>query len=110
MAEPIIKDQLFVTLNANNNYTYSGNLNAPIINKSKCRVLANNNALISTSFLQDSYIMDNNQAGAYKSPGLVYTGDDKSWFNVKDKAIRNPSVTLFSQVTFDNLSINFQFI
>lgn len=110
MSHPIVKDNLFVVLNSANGWTSSGNLNAPIINAERCRVLANNNALIKTNFLQDTYILDSTQASAYKTQGLVPTGDEKTWFVVKDKNIKNPQVTLESNITFDSLAINFQFI
>lgn len=110
MSAPLIKDNLYVVLNNSNDWTSSISLVSPIVGCSQCRILANNNALIQVSFLQDSYLLGGNSDAAAKMPGLVYAGDDKTWFKLKDHTIQFFKVSLYSNVTFDSLALNFQFI
>lgn len=110
MSQPIIKDNLFVVLNAGNNWSSSGQLVSNITNVNKCRILSNHNALIQCNFLQDTFVLDGKELAPYKKPGLVFAGDDKTWYTVKDKTIHNPIITLYSNISFDSLALNFQFI
>lgn len=110
MSQPIIKDNLFVVLNQSNNWESRGQLVSNISNVEKCRILSNHNALIQCNFLQDTFIMDSSSNVPYKKPGLVFAGDDKTWYTVKDRNIHNPVITLYSNISFDSLALNFQFI
>lgn len=110
MSGPIVKDNLFVTLNQSNGWISQGELTAPIYNAKQVRVLANHNAIIKANFISDCYILDGNSEIAKKELGICFAGDDKTWFRVKDNVINNPIVELYSSVSFDSLSINFQFI
>jgi len=109
-APAIVQDNLYCVLSPANNFSIDIQLSVPIVNKKRCRVLANNSALITTNFTRDTYILNGNFPQVTKIPGLIYTGDDQTWFDLKDPFIKNPVVSLFSEVLFDSLQINFQFI
>lgn len=110
MSSPLIKDNLYVVLSPSNNWKSDGELVVPVQNASYCRILSNQNAIIQASFIRDSYVLDSSKATTFSLPGLCYAGDDKSWFEVKDKYIRKPIINLYSNVTFDSLALCFQFI
>lgn len=110
MSAPLIKDNLYVVLNNSNNWTAQGNLVAPINGVTRCRILSNNNCMIQASFLTDCYLLSGVSPSAQKMPGLVYAGDDKTWFKVKDSTIQLFTISLYSNITFDSVALNFQFI
>lgn len=110
MSTPIIKDNLYVVLSGSNNWQSDGELVAPIVNASHVRIISNQNAIIQASFVRDSYVLDSTKDTTFTLPGLCFAGDDKTWFPVKDKYIHKPIIKLYSNITFDSLSICFQFI
>lgn len=110
MSAPIIKDNLYVVLSSANNWKSEGELVAPIVNASQCRIISNQNAIIQASFIRDSYLLDSSLDTSFTLPGLCFAGDDKTWFTVKDKHIHKPIINLYSNITFDSLALCFQFI
>lgn len=109
MSQPIIRDNLFVVLNTSNNWKSDGELTAPI-HAEYCRILSNHNALIQANFIQDTYVLDGSDTRAYKKSGLCFAGDDKTWYRLKEKTIHKPIINLYSNICFDSLALNFQFI
>jgi len=110
MSEPIIKDNLYVVLSNSNQWKSDGQLTAPITGVTHCRILANQNAIIQCSFIRDAFVLDNSAVTSFTLPGLCFAGDDKTWFELKDKYIQKPIVSLYSNITFESLVLNFQFI
>jgi len=116
MAAPIIKDSLYVVLNINNNWTSTGQLTVPIASKTRCRFISNASVIIKTNFTQDCFVLDAQNQPAAKQPGLAFTGDEKVWFDLKDKFIQNPTISLYSAsgqtsvVQLDSIQICVQFI
>lgn len=72
MSQPIIRDNLFVTLNQSNGWRLEGQLNAPIYNAKHVRILSNHNAIIKTNFVSDCYLLDGNSELAIKEEGLCF--------------------------------------
>lgn len=110
MSGPIIKDNLLVILNQSNNWTSTGNLQIPVVNCTQVRILSNNSAIIQTNFTADAYILSTTNSSAIKVSGLCFAGDDKVWYDVKERNIQTPYISLYSPVNFTDLELNFQFI
>lgn len=110
MSGPIIKDNIYVVLSPANNWKSDEQLVTPVIDASFVRCISNQNAIIQASFVRDSYVLDSTKDTTFTLPGLCFTGDDKTWFPIKDKYIHQPIITLYSNITFDSLAICFQFI
>jgi len=99
-------ENLLITLNAANNYSYTSVLDIPIVNKKFVRFLATYNAFVKINFISNCYIYN----GSNPTASLVnlpyakeaYVGKQEIWYNC-DQLIKLINISVDTSLnTFTN--------